>query len=246
MQRLSLFNFPVDPLDLDGVVERLESWMGAFDPHTVITLNPEIVIQAEEEDAELAQVIRGADLVSADGVGIVWAVKKMLDIDLPGRASGIDIVIRLMERQGPNLRVFFLGGKPGIAEQAAKACAEKYNVQIAGYDHGYFKDDGNEDLKLVEKIRAAYPHLLITSLGAGRQEKFNHRHRNRLRVPIMIGAGGTLDVLSGTVERAPEWTQKMKVEWAYRILGDRKRWNRFPRLMKFAMRVQNAKPIEKK
>lgn len=234
-ERVSLLGLPLDLVDLGGAVEVLRAWVG--DPNssrTVITLNPEIVVQSET-DAPLREAIQRANLVTADGVGIVWAVRQRLKRSLPGRATGVDIAVKLMELEGQNLRVYFLGAKPGVAERAARNSAERFKIQIAGVRDGYFKPDQLETI--VRDIRESKADLLLTALGAGRQETFNQTH---CPARVSIGVGGTLDVLAGEVERAPEWTTRLGIEWVWRITTMR-RWNRAVRLLEFAQRVLTAR-----
>ncbi len=148
-----------------------------------------------------------------------------------------------MQRHGPELRVFFLGAKPGVAEVAAQNAARDYGIQVAGVHHGYFKKE--EDQRVVDLIAAAQPHLLLTGMGAGRQEIFNQYWRQVLNTPVMLGCGGVIDVLAGTAQLAPAWTRKMGVEWIWRVAGDRKRWNRAPRLFKFVQMVRAEKKNNK-
>ncbi len=241
MTRLELLGFPLDVVTLESTVTRLQEWIRLeVGPHTVITLNPEIVIQAQD-DLTLSETIRQTDLITADGVGILWAAKTLLGVHLPERVTGVDITTRLLERGGRNLRVYYLGGKPGIAENAAQRMLGQHGTISVGSHHGYFKDDGLEDLAIAQAIRDSRPHLLLTALGAGRQENFNQRFKTLMNVPVSMGVGGSLDVLSGTVERAPDWTAKLGMEWAWRVAGDRKRWGRAPRLAMFVRKVLQSK-----
>ena len=175
-ERVSILGLPLDLLDLESTVGILRDWARASQPRrpisgrTVITLNPEIVVQSET-DAPLRAAIEGANLVTADGVGIVWAAGRLVN-KKPARATGVDIAVRLMELEGQLLRVYFLGAKPGVAERAANACREKYGIQIAGFRDGYFKPNNLETV--VKDVREARTDLLLTGLGAGRQEIFNH------------------------------------------------------------------------
>ena len=229
-ERVSLLGLPLDLVDLETSINVLSAWLR--DPasrRTVITLNPEIVVQSET-DAALRAAISAADLVTADGVGIVWAAKRIAK-PVPGRATGVDLANRLMAQGGRDLRVYFLGAKPGVAERAARACQERYGIEIAGARDGYFKADG--EASVVEAVRASDAHLLLTGLGGGRQELFNDTHR---AARVAIGCGGTLDVLAGEVERAPSWTSKLGIEWVWRITTMR-RWSRAWRLVEFAQRV---------
>jgi N-acetylglucosaminyldiphosphoundecaprenol N-acetyl-beta-D-mannosaminyltransferase len=194
-------------------------------------LNPEICVQAET-DAKLSAAILGVDLSTPDGVGMLWAAKRA-GKNIAGRATGVDIVQDLMKLEGKNLRVYFLGAKPGVAEVAAKNCAEKFGIQIAGVQDGYFKPE--ERSAIAQTIRESRADLLLTGLGAPRQELFNFEFKP---AKISISVGGTIDVLAGTVERAPDWAIKMKIEWVWRIvkLG---RWDRAKRLVQFATRVMS-------
>lgn len=237
--RLDLMGFPLDPLDLAQAADRIGAWLSdpARTPHTVITLNPEFIVQAQT-DERFARSLRAADLSVADGVGVVWAARQLLGQDVP-RAPGFDLTAELMRRHGPALRVYFLGGRPGVAEQAAARAAQEYGVTVAGVQHGYFQPD--EDARIANAVRDAAPHLLLTGMGAPRQENFNQDWRQIMGVPVCMGIGGTLDVMSGTVQLSPEWTRKAGVEWVWRVFGDRKRWGRAPRLARFVQLVRAEK-----
>jgi N-acetylglucosaminyldiphosphoundecaprenol N-acetyl-beta-D-mannosaminyltransferase len=229
-ERINILKLPLDLVDLPATLEILREWLK--DPNarrTVITLNPEICVQAET-DPKLRDAILGVDLSTPDGVGMLWAAKRA-GKTIAGRATGVDIVQDLMKLEGQNLRVYFLGAKPGVAEVAAKNCAEKYGIQIAGVQDGYFKTE--ERTAIAQTIREARADLLLTGLGAPRQELFNFEFKP---AKISISVGGTIDVLAGTVERAPNWAINLRIEWVWRIvkLG---RWDRAKRLVQFASRV---------
>ncbi len=220
-------------------LERAVTWaLSAAHHHAgsarlLVTLNPEIVVQAET-DLELKNALHHADLNVADGVGITWAAKRS-GTPLPERVPGVELMTRLLERGGPGLRVYFLGARPGVAERAAARAHEHYGTVVAGVQHGYFRrpDDVPE---VVDAVAQSGAQLLLAGLGEG-QELFLHTHRVALRVPLMMGVGGALDVLSGEVERTPAWTHKLGLEWAYRVGFDPERWHRIPRLVRFVRLV---------
>ncbi len=241
--RLRLFDLPLDVIDLQGTLTLLGGWLAdpARAPHTVVTLNPEIIVQSRSHP-EFAQAVQDADLVTADGVGIVYAARQLHSQEVP-RAPGFDIVKGLMEQHGAELRVFFLGAKPGVAEAAAQNAARDYAVTVAGIHHGYFGPEDDE--RVARLVGDSGANLLLTAMGAGRQEVFNQGWRGVLGVPVMIGCGGVIDVLAGTAELAPAWTRKLGVEWVWRVAGDRKRWNRAPRLLNF-VRMVGAEKRRKK
>ena len=242
--RLELLGHPLDPVSLEQALDLLSSWITAPAPratHTVVTLNPEFIMQCRSEGthaAGFAQAIAKADLVTADGVGIVWAAKQLLDTEVP-RAPGFDLSTGLMKRHGQALSVFFLGAKPGVAEAAAKVSQERYGVRVAGVHNGYF--DPAEDARVAALVGASGADLLLTAMGAARQEIFNEYWRGVLNVPVMMGVGGVLDVLAGTASLAPDWTRRMGVEWLWRVAGDRRRWGRAPALAGFVALVQREK-----
>ncbi len=204
------------------------------EPRLLVTLNPEIIVQAETNPA-LREALRSAALTVADGVGVVWAAKRF-GTALPGRVPGVELVSRVLELGGDELSVFFLGSKPGVAERAAAAARSHYGVRVAGVQHGYFERPV-ETPEVLRQVRDSGAALLLAGLGEG-QELFLHEHRHALGVPLMIGVGGTLDVLAGEVRRTPAWTRRAGVEWAYRVGLDRKRWHRLPRLLRFVRLVQ--------
>ncbi len=195
----------------------------------LVTLNPEIIVQAAKDRA-LEAALKQAQLTVADGVGVLWAARRS-GAALPGRVPGVELSTLLLEKGGKDLRVYFLGARPGVAERAATAAARTYGVQVAGYRHGYF-DRATEAGAVAAEVAASGAHLLLAGLGEG-QELFLANHLQEMNIRLAIGVGGTLDVLAGEVQRTPEWTRRLGVEWLWRVGLDRKRWHRFPRLLRF-------------
>lgn len=234
-ERHSVLGFPVDAVSADAaaawVLEQALSPGGA-PPRLVVTLNPEIVVQAKKS-ADLAEALAAASLSVADGVGITWAARR-LGTPLPGRVPGVELALEVMRRGGGDLRVFFLGAKEGVAQRAAAEAARRYGTVVAGTHHGYF--DLRQPAPVLELVGRAHADLLLAGLGEG-QELFLHRHAEALGARVMIGVGGTLDVLAGEVRRMPAWTSSLGVEWLFRVLLDRKRWGRIPRLFEFVRLV---------
>jgi len=208
------------------------------EPRLVVTLNPEIVVQARADEG-LGTAIRHADLSVADGVGIAWAAR-LRGHELPGRVPGVDLVSEVLAKAGPDLAVFLLGGRPGVAEAAAAKVRRLYGTKVVGAHHGYFGADERE--AVCAAVRESSAALLLAGLGEG-QERFLHEHREQLGARVMIGVGGTLDVLAGAVKRMPRWTTRLGVEWLFRVLLDPRRWRRIPRLWRFAWLVVRSQAI---
>ncbi len=234
-ERLSILGLPLDPLSMSEAVGWAIGKLNTKSPWQVVTLNPEIVVRALR-DENLARAVAAAELVTADGVGILWAAKRLCRLSLPGRVSGVDLTLKLFDEAGSDLRVFFLGGRPGVAEEAAANAAAEYGVVVAGSQHGYFE----EAQPVVEKISRSGANVVLAGMGE-KQEVFLHRYKNELAASLLIGVGGTLDVLAGRVKRVPSWAQKLNIEWLLRIALDRKRWPRAARLLKFAVMVERAR-----
>lgn len=202
-------------------------------PRLVVTLNPEIVVRAEH-DRVLLSALTNSDFTVADGVGLLWAARRE-GHRLPGRVPGVELASRVMELGGADLKVFFLGGGPGVAERAAAAARSRWGVVAAGHHHGFFTGQ-TETESVVSAVRSASPDLLLAGLGE-RQEAFLDAHRRELGARVLIGVGGTLDVLAGEARRTPGWTRTLHLEWAWRVGLDRRRWHRIPRLAQFVRLV---------
>ncbi len=203
----------------------------------VVTLNPEIAVMSRSDHA-LGKAIRRADLSVADGVGITWAARRQ-GVELKGRVPGVDLVSRVLELGGPELQVFLLGGKPGVAEAAARAVTERFGTRVLGVHHGYFRRPGEVE-EVCAAVRESGAPLLLAGLGEG-QERFLNEHEDDLGATVMIGVGGTLDVLAGKVKRMPRWTTKLGVEWLFRVVLDPRRWRRIPRLWRFVWLVMQRR-----
>ena len=194
--------------------------------HYVVTPNPEFILAAEK-DEEFRDVLNGADLVLPDGIGVVYSAKIQgtpLKERVPGIEFAADMLACLDERKG---RLFLLGAKPGVAEEAGRRIAEQHpGIVLCGTRDGYFTD---EEAVLLE-VAAAQPDLLFVCLGAPKQEKWMARWGRHTGARMAIGLGGVLDVYSGNVERAPEAWQKAGMEWAYRLKKEPKRIGRMAKL----------------
>ncbi len=219
-----------DAVTIDGAVDRALALMGQRRCAYVCTPNPEIV-WASRKDEALRAALAGADMTLPDGVGIVWAAKT-LGTPVPERVTGYDFLLALLARfQG---RLYLLGGKPGVAEDAAAAIARQFpRVHVCGVMHGY-GDDAQAARRAVED---AAPDLLLVCLGSPRQEIWMAENAGRVPVGLMAGLGGCLDVLSGRVKRAPEAWIRWKLEWLYRLLREPRRIKRQIRLPAFALAV---------
>ncbi len=216
---VNILGVKVNKITMKQAVERAETFFDGK-PHMVFTPNPEIIMECKK-DEELKNIINSADMLLPDGIGVVIA-SKFVKNPVSERVGGFDFVCRLL-KTGHSF--YFFGGKPGVAEKAMENM-RKQGVNVVGCHHGYFKEDD----EIVKDIIDKKPDVLVVCLGAPKQEKWIYKNLEKLNVPISIGAGGSLDVLAGEVERAPEIYQKLCIEWLYRALKEPKK--RLPRIMK--------------
>ncbi len=188
----------------------------------VVTPNAEIVY-ACRKNPEAKDAVNGAALVVPDGIGVVKA-SRILKRPLKERVPGVELGTAILPAAAKHgLRLFLLGGKPGVAEEAARKLTEKYEgLVIAGTADGYFQNDD----EVIAKINASNADILYVCLGAPKQEIWMRKNRDKLKVSLMLGLGGSVDVYAGKVERAPEFWQKMGLEWLYRLMKQPKRAKR--------------------
>lgn len=235
--RVYLLGLPVDWITLEDAAAWILGELGTREPQPaarlVVTLNPEIVVRSRSDQA-LATALHRADLSVADGVGITWAARRARH-PLPERVPGIDLVQRVLERGGERVKVYLLGGKPGVAYRASQTVAKNAGAQVVGWRDGYFRRP-EQAAEVCSEIAASGANLLLAGLGED-QERFLHENAHRLGVAVTVGVGGTLDVWAGEVRRMPAWTTRLGVEWLFRVLTDVRRWRRIPRLWRFAWLV---------
>src|SRR5699024_1456336 len=192
------------------------------------------------EDERLKKLINKGSLVIPDGIGLIYAAK-IKKRPLPQRVTGFDLSINMIELANKKkLSIYLLGGKPGVSEEAAKNIVKKYpNVKIAGYQHGYFK----EEKEIISKINESNPDILFVGLGFPKQEVWIDTNKGKLNSKVVIGNGGTMDILAGKVKRAPEIYQKLGLEWFYRLLKEPSRIKRQIVIPKFILQVIFSKNV---
>ena len=227
--RINIMGVGFDSLTLSEAVDRAEALISERRAAYVVTPNPEIVMTCWV-NPDAMEAVQNADLVLPDGVGVVYGAK-ILGTPLKGKLPGIDFATELMRRMASRGgRVYLLGAKPGVAEMAGERMRQQFpGLIVCGTHDGYFQDDA----PIIEEINALQPDLLLVCLGAPKQELWMHRNRPVLKVGLMAGLGGSLDVFAGTVKRAPAFFQKLGLEWFYRLIKEPWRFKRMMKLPKF-------------
>jgi N-acetylglucosaminyldiphosphoundecaprenol N-acetyl-beta-D-mannosaminyltransferase len=216
-----------DAISLEDAAETCIGWarQGAS-PRIVFPVNAAIVV-AMRRDVELRLACDAADLRIADGKPILWAAR-LVGEELPERVTGIDLMERLVRSAAEeSLSVFFLGAKPAVVEAVVRRYRERYpKLVIAGYHHGYF--DQAETRALRDLIRECAPAILFIGMPTPFKEVWAERYRDELGVPVILGVGGSFDVIAGVIRRAPGWMQRAGLEWLWRLLCEPRRlWRRY-------------------
>ena len=214
----------------------------ALGRHTsrVFTPNPEILLHASEDEA-FATLLRSADLLLPDGVGVLLGAR-LLGTPLPERLSGIDSAEFLLSFAAKHsLRVFLLGGRKGVAEDAARALSARFlGLRIVGTHHGYFEKAtaSSENRSLLSLLQKAEPELLFVCFGAPMQEIWISENADKIpSLRLCMGLGGALDVWSGRIRRAPKSMQRCGLEWLWRTLSDPKRLPRLQSIPRFLWKI---------
>ncbi len=241
--KVNILGISVDALDMSGVLTKAEEFINSAAPHHVFTADASGLIRAAE-DVEFAELVKNADLVTADGAGAMLAVE-MRGGRLSDRVSGCDLVDKLSELAAKNgYGVYFFGAAEGVAESAAIKLQQKYpSLSIAGIRNGYFKPEDEEEI--ARQVIAAKPQILFVALGIPKQEQFIRKYFHLLNIPVMVGVGGSFDVISGTINRAPVWMQKSGLEWLYRLIQEPQRLPRMTALPRFIVTAWKTKETEK-
>lgn len=228
-ESLMVLDVRADRVTMAETLARIEAMIEDHRQHygptaQIITLNPEFVWTARKH-AAFRETINHAELVVADGMGIIWA-SRILGHPFPERVAGSDLLPRLAERCARRgYRLFLLGAAPGVAEQAADILQRRFpGLQIAGAYAGSPRPA--EAPHILGMIRAARPDVLAVAYGAPKQDLWIHQHAQALGeagVGVALGVGGTFDFIAGRVRRAPLWVQRLGLEWAFRIVAQPRR-----------------------
>lgn len=226
-----LLGFNIDTYNFDEAVDYAKKLINSDRVSQVITINPEM-FECAEHDLEFASILHSAELVIPDGVGV------KIGLRLKGykvqRIPGIDFAHKLLEELG-DLPVAIVGAKEEIVTQAIQNLKQELpSLNIVYYHNGYFDNDE----AILNEIKEKSPRLILVAMGSPRQEKFIYRAKKVLNPALMVGIGGSLDVWSGNIKRAPKIYQELGLEWLYRTVSQPERFKRiFPALPLFILKV---------
>ncbi|MDO5713761.1 MAG: WecB/TagA/CpsF family glycosyltransferase [Tissierellia bacterium] len=249
MKKISIFGVEVQSITLSQGIEEMKKLLHKGAGNTIYTPNTEIVMEARK-DSSLCKLINQGDMIVADGIGLVIG-SKLRGHPLPERVTGFDLSMELLKIGAEKgYSIFFLGGKPGVAEKAVENVKKDYpDLKIAGFHHGYFKGthtgspDHLEEKEVLQSIKASNADILFVGFGFPKQEIWIDKYKNILGTRLLIGNGGVIDVLAGEAKRAPKIFIQLHLEWFYRLLKNPSRWKRqlaIPKFLYYIVRDSNG------
>lgn len=239
---VTLHGVRLDMLDMAGALERVNTALAGEGRVAVFTPNAEMIYRSAAE-RRLAGILNRGDINVADGVGAVWAARRLCT-PLPGRVPGIELGEAVIANcAAGGVPVYLLGGARGVAERAALRLEAKHpGLKVAGTHHGYFNYFSSENAAVLRDINDKSPELLIVCFGFPRQEEWIVRNRENLpSVKVLMGLGGSLDVWADNVRRAPVIFRRAGLEWLWRIVRSPSRLGRAAALPAFVFMTLREK-----
>ena len=230
-----IMNVPVNAVSMEQALEIISNTVDKKGKLHVITINAEMIMLSKSNE-EFNTILNQAELLIPDGSGVVWALaqqgKKVKKL------AGIELCQNCISQLDKN--IFMLGASKEVIEKAHENLKIKFpNSKIVGYHDGYFSDENDQEI--INQINSLNTDILLVGLGVPRQEKWIRKNLNKINASVFIGVGGSFDVFSGKIKRAPEIMIKLHLEWFYRLYKEPWRWKRMLVLPKFVGAVYTYK-----
>ena len=225
MKRIEFLKAPMDIATMQETVSFIENRIEQkqFLQHVVVNVAKIVNMQ---KDPVLAESVKACEVINIDGMGVVFGAR-FLGHEVPERVAGVDLFHELLAMSAKrDFPVFLLGAtEEVVSKTVSKVKAQNPNLNIAGYNDGYFWDD---EEAVVTKIRESGAKLLFVAITSPKKENFINKWQDKLGVDFVMGVGGKFDVVAGKVKRAPQWMQKAGLEWLYRVIQEPGRmWKRY-------------------
>ena len=240
-QRIEILGVSIDPFTMDETVAKTEEYICGKKFAHLIGVNADKILQINEDSA-IREIVKRCEIVNADGASMLIAANN-LNIKLPERVAGIDLMLELcLAAASNNYSVYLLGAKQAVVEKTAEVLAEKYpGINICGIHNGYFSVD--EDKEIIEEVKSSSPQIVFVGITSPRKELLIEKFRDYGATAVFVGVGGSFDVISGNIPRAPKWMQEMKLEWLFRLLQEPRRLFKryFVGNIKFLLLLNRAK-----
>jgi len=229
-----LFGYRLENLSFDETKKKIVEFINEGRKAIITPINPEKIMKSFKDD-KLREILLNSNLLLPDGYGIIFA-SKILKIQLKERITGIDMFEALLDYANENrLSIYFLGTQEEILKKVIERIEKEHpGIKIAGYHNGFFKEEN----EVLEDLKDKKFDILFVAMGSPKQEYFIYDNFDKIDAKIFMGVGGSFDVFSGKLKRAPYLIRKLGLEWLYRfILEPRKRFPRVTQLFNFMILV---------
>lgn len=226
-KRYPILNTYVNALSMDETVDYIKKVIARRTPpvqHVVINA---LKVNLMEEDPKLREIVNACPLINADGSSILWAAKQ-LGVPVEERVTGIDLFLRLVKEAAENgYKIYLFGAKEEVVTKVRDIFQQQYpTLQIVGYRNGYFTPE--QEPQIVADMAASGADMMFVAFSSPKKEYWVHKYLDQLNIPFVMGVGGSFDVVAGVTKRAPEFWQKIGMEWFYRFIQEPRRlWKRY-------------------
>lgn len=226
-KRYPILNTYVNALSMDETVDYIKKVIARRTPpvqHVVINA---LKVNLMEEDPKLRGIVNACPLINADGSSILWAAKQ-LGVPVEERVTGIDLFLRLVKEAAENgYKIYLFGAKEEVVTKVRDIFQQQYpTLQIVGYRNGYFTPE--QEPQIVADMAASGADMMFVAFSSPKKEYWVNKYLNQLNIPFVMGVGGSFDVVAGVTKRAPEFWQKIGMEWFYRFIQEPRRlWKRY-------------------
>lgn len=236
-EKIKILGVQIDSLTLEEFGDKTEELIKQSNKSCKIIVAPNTeFIMCAQKDKEFFNILKQADLATPDSIGVILGAKlqkKEFKQRIPGQSYFREIIKRSNEKE---ISVYILGGEEEVIEKAVSNLKKEFpKVNIVGYHEGYFKKDSEEEV--INQINDLKPNVLFVAMGAPKQEKWIYKNKDKLKVDVAAGQGGTLDFEAGRIKRAPVWIQKIGMEWFWRLLRQPKRIKRMSVLPIYLIKI---------
>ena len=224
--RYKILNTYVNAISMDETIAEVEKIIAAGKPTQHVVINA-LKVNLMREDPELRKIVNSCPLINADGASIVWAAKK-LGVPLKERVAGIDLFENLVKvAAGKKYKIFLFGAKEEVVTKVKEIFENKYpTLQIVGYRNGYFTEE--DEPEIVKNMAESGADMMFVAFSSPKKEYWVNKYLKQLKIPFVMGVGGSFDVVAGVTDRAPKWMQDCGLEWFYRFIQEPRRlWNRY-------------------
>lgn len=218
----------IDAVQIPDVISQMESWIQDPSGSNFIAVTGMHGTTEAQRDPSFKHILNTANLVVPDGMSLVW-LGRWQGYPLKRRVYGPELMDTFCRDTGDRYRHFFYGGLPIIVEHLVDILQKRYKLRIVGtYTPPFRPLTFEEDVQVIDLINKAHPDVLWVGLSTPKQERWMYEHRDKLKVPVMVGVGAAFDFLAGIKSQAPKWMQEHGLEWFWRLIHEPRRlWRRY-------------------